>query len=155
MAQIPVGVTINVNGNANNIIVSLTKNVSTLTNKLDVFSKRVTDIANIGFVVTHVTKAVQALNSRVKGLTDSYLAEATAITKLTAIMRNRLNATNDEIDSFVRLAAEQQRLGVIGDEVQIAAAQELMQYAKKSDSVKKLLPVFVLLEYSLVHGSVM
>ena len=141
MSNIPVGITINVSGNANNNIIKLTNNVSKATSGFQKLVKGASMFGQVAIGIAAAVRAVNALNSRVKGLTDSYLAEATAITKLTAIMRNRLNATNAEIDSIVRLAAEQQRLGVIGDEVQIAAAQELMQYARKSDSIKKLMPV--------------
>ena len=39
------------------------------------------------------------------------------------------------------MAAEQQKIGVVGDEVQLAAAQELATYLELSDSLKTIIPV--------------
>lgn len=70
-----------------------------------------------------------------------YNAQAEAETKLAAIMRNTMSARTAEINSIKQLASEQQRLGVIGDEVQLAGAQELSTYLTKADNLKKLMPV--------------
>ena len=53
-----------------------------------------------------------------------YQEEAAAGTKLAAVMRNTMGARNAEINSIKELATQQQRLGVIGDDIQIAGAQE-------------------------------
>ena len=72
---------------------------------------------------------------------ELYNAQAEAETKLAAVMRNTRGARADEINSIKALASEQQRLGVIGDEVQLAGAQELSTYLTKADNLKKLMPV--------------
>ena len=72
---------------------------------------------------------------------ELYNAQAEAETKLAAVMRNTMGARADEINSIKALASEQQRLGVIGDEVQLAGAQELSTYLTKADNLKKLMPV--------------
>ena len=56
-------------------------------------------------------------------------------------MRNTMGASMAEIDSIKELASAQQQLGVIGDEVQLAGAKELSIHLKKSDTLKKLLPL--------------
>lgn len=72
---------------------------------------------------------------------ELYNAQAEAETKLAAVMRNTMGARTAEINSIKALASEQQRLGVIGDEVQLAGAQELSTYLTKADNLKKLMPV--------------
>lgn len=72
---------------------------------------------------------------------ELYNAQAEAETKLAAVMRNTMGARADEINSIKALASEQQHLGVIGDEVQLAGAQELSTYLTKADNLKKLMPV--------------
>ncbi len=70
-----------------------------------------------------------------------YNVQAEAETKLGQVMRNTMGARQAEINSIKQLASEQQRLGVIGDEVQLAGAQELGTYLTKSKNLKTLLPV--------------
>lgn len=72
---------------------------------------------------------------------ETYRMQAEAETKLGQVMRNTMGARQTEIDSIKQLASEQQRLGVIGDEVQLAGAQELGTYLTKAKNLKTLLPV--------------
>ena len=67
---------------------------------------------------------------------DQVLAEA----KLATVMRQRMAATDGAIDSIVQLTAAQQRLGVIGDEVQLAGAQQMATFLTSTDSLKTLIP---------------
>lgn len=71
----------------------------------------------------------------------AYEAEAIAIARLGQVMRNTMGATDAQTQSILDLAAAQQKLGVIGDEIQIAGAQELATYLSLTDSLKTLLPV--------------
>ena len=71
----------------------------------------------------------------------AYQGQAEAESKLAQVMRNTMGARQEDIDSISRLASEQQRLGVIGDEVQLAGAQELGTYLTKAKNLRMLLPV--------------
>lgn len=73
--------------------------------------------------------------------TDASKAQQEAEAKLAQVMRNTMGASNAEIGSIKELASVQQKLGVIGDEVQLAGAQELGTYLSKADSLKRLMPV--------------
>ena len=88
-----------------------------------------------------VTQAVQGLQSVMHGLTDAYAVQAQAEARLEQVMRNTMGATDAEIQSIKDLAAVQQELGIVGDEVQLSAAQELATYLEKKDSLEKLIPV--------------
>lgn len=73
--------------------------------------------------------------------TEANRAQQEAEAKLAQVMRNTMGARADEIQGIKDLASAQQKLGVIGDEVQLAGAQELGTYLSKADSLKKLMPV--------------
>lgn len=88
-----------------------------------------------------VTQAVQGLQSVMHGLTDAYAVQSAAEARLEQMMRNTMDATDDEIQSIKDLAAEQQKLGVIGDEVILSGAQELATYMQKKESLEALIPV--------------
>ena len=88
-----------------------------------------------------VSSAVQGLQSVMHDLTDAYAVQAQAETRLATVMRNTMDATEDEIQSIKDLASAQQELGVVGDEVQLSGAQELATYLGKKESLEKLIPV--------------
>lgn len=75
-----------------------------------------------------------------KASKEAYNVQIEQETKLTTIMRQRMGATDAQIDSVKQLAAEQQKLGVIGDEVQLAGAQQVATFLNETDSIKTLLP---------------
>lgn len=91
----------------------------------------------IGAVAAGVRRLHQFANECV----ETYKVQAEAESKLAQVMRNTMGARNSEIDSIKRLASEQQKLGVIGDEVQLAGAQELGTYLTKAKNLRTLLPV--------------
>lgn len=63
-----------------------------------------------------------------------------AETKLTTVMQQRMNATSEEIAMIKELAAEQQKLGVVGDEVALAGAQQLATFLNTSEALGALIP---------------
>ena len=95
--------------------------------------------------------AVQVFNT-VKGAVDSVghsIAECSSLynfqiaqeTKLESVMRSRMKATDETIQSIKDFASAQQKIGVIGDEVQIAGLQELATYVEDAETLKTLLPM--------------
>lgn len=85
--------------------------------------------------------AISQLQSVFAGFTSAYAAQESAEIRLAQAMRNTMGATDEEIQSIRELASEQQKLGIVGDEVQLAAAQELATYLEFSDSLKTIIPV--------------
>lgn len=76
----------------------------------------------------------------VKDSNDAYETQMTNELKLTAHMKHRMNATDEEIKSIKELASAQQKIGVIGDEIQLAGAQQLTTYARQTSTLKSLIP---------------
>ncbi|MGM9753834.1 MAG: hypothetical protein ACI3ZK_07295 [Candidatus Cryptobacteroides sp.] len=85
--------------------------------------------------------AIGQLQSILSGVSSAYAAQETAETRLAQAMRNTMGASEEEIQSIKELAATQQKHGIVGDEVQLAAAQELATYLEFSDSLKTIIPV--------------
>ena len=75
-----------------------------------------------------------------KASKEAYNTQIEQETKLTTIMKQRMGATDAQIDSVKQLAVQQQKLGVIGDEVQLAGAQQVATFLNETDSINTLLP---------------
>lgn len=60
--------------------------------------------------------------------------------KLATVMKQRMKATDAMVDSVKKLASEQQTLGIIDEELQLAGAQQLATFLNQSDSLNKLIP---------------
>lgn len=75
-----------------------------------------------------------------KRLIDASEKQAQAEQKLTEIYKSRMGVGSKAVASTLKLAAAEQKAGVVGDEVQIAGAQQLATYAKYPSTVNKMLP---------------
>ena len=93
-------------------------------------------VVSIAAVTMAIRQAYRAMSNWVKMSNDQEMAEV----KLTTVMRQRMNATDAQIESILKLTAAQQKIGVIGDEVQIAGAQQIATFLKQTESVKALIP---------------
>lgn len=102
------------------------------------FKMSLTDIKS-GFDM--VLGSIRSIISNSKGLMSIYQTQIEAEARLGATMRNSTGATEEQIQSVKDLASELQGLGVIGDEVQLAGAQELATYVSTTESIKSMLPV--------------
>lgn len=63
-----------------------------------------------------------------------------AESKLATVMNQRMGATQNEINLIKQLASEQQGIGVVGDEVQLAGAQQLATFLNTDAALQKLIP---------------
>lgn len=66
--------------------------------------------------------------------------QAQAEQKLAEIYKSRMGVGKKAVKATLDLAAAEQKAGVVGDEVQIAAAQQLATYAKMPSTVNTMLP---------------
>ena len=131
---------INVSGNATANINKITQSVNTATQGMGKLCTLFQKFSFASIAVQSASKAFASIKTSITGLEQAYQAQNVAETKLQQVLRNTTNATDEEIKSIKDLAATQQKLGVIGDEVQLAGAQELSTYVSKAESIKKLLP---------------
>lgn len=120
-------------------IKELSEQVSTLAKQSSAGNTAVMSLA-AGFKSLKGIVATLGIGKFIKDSNDAYVVQMQNELKLTAHMKQRMNATDDEIKSIKELASAQQQLGVIGDEIQLAGAQQLTTYARQSSTLKTLLP---------------
>lgn len=84
--------------------------------------------------------SIRAIVGAAKDAAEAYDQQAEAEAKLAQAMRNTMGASAEEIRSIKDLTAAQQALGVVGDEVQLAGAQQLAGYLSQTSSLQKLIP---------------
>lgn len=93
------------------------------------------------FMAVGAAVSVRAIVNFTKEAAEAYDKQVEGEVKLAQVMRNTMQASNAEIQSILDLTKAQQRLGVVGDEVQLAGAQQLSTYLKQSSSLETLIPV--------------
>ena len=101
------------------------------------------NVINFAALATGIDAAQRSfgqLQAGMKDLSDAYAVQEMAETKLSTIMRQRMGATDKEIQSLKELASAQQEIGVIGDEVQLSGAQQIATFLNEKASLETLLP---------------
>lgn len=119
---------------------SLRKLLGSTVKEAERLKKPLISFAAVGMGLDQINSAFTGLNNACRALTDAYQIQKTAETQLETVMRQRMDASDEMIDSIKDLASEQQKLGVIGDEVQLSGAQQMATFLTEADSIKTLLP---------------
>ena len=129
-------------------IVTASTNVKQFAEELEIAranSNRLRDdllkISSVGQSFQGALTGLQQLTGLMRTFTSANAQQTEVETKLANNMRNTMGAREDEIQSIKDLCSAQQQLGVIGDEIQLAGAQELATYLEKKSSLEKLIPV--------------
>lgn len=84
--------------------------------------------------------SIGELQGVVSDLTSAYQVQLVAETQIETIMRQRMAATDEQIQSIKNLCSAQQELGVIGDEVQLSGAQQMATFLQNKRSLDALIP---------------
>ena len=145
MAQNSVEFKINLNGNAYTGVATLDKALG----KLNVDAKSTTSLFDrisasaikLNNIFQLASSAVSMVTGAFSSCVEANQAQQEAEAKLAQVMRNTMDASDAQIESIKALTAAQQQLGIIGDEVQLAGAQELGTYLEQTESLQKLIPV--------------
>lgn len=88
-----------------------------------------------------VALSLHAIASAAKDAATAFDKQVEGETKLATVMRNTMGASNEQIQSILDLTAAQQELGIVGDEAQLAGAQQLAGFLKTTDALKTLVPL--------------
>ena len=91
-------------------------------------------------VFQNVSEAVVSLQGVMQGLTASYNAVQQANTQLTTVMKQRMNATEDDVKSINAVISAQSKLGVVGGVVQKTGAQQIATFLYEKRSLETLIP---------------
>jgi len=106
------------------------------TKKVNKISSLFTKLIPVGLIIAGIKK----VNDFIKSSEQAYKDQIQNETRLLAVMKQLDTATKQDVKDILSLADAQQKMGVVGDEIQLAGAQELSTYVKKADSIKKLIP---------------
>lgn len=88
----------------------------------------------------NINNGLQTLVGQMREYTSANDVQVQAETKLATVMRERMNATESDVRAIKDLAAAQQQLGVVGDEVQLMGAQQIATFANNRQTVETLIP---------------
>ncbi len=145
MSDRTVNFQINIGGNAYSGVAKLDTALGNLNVTADKTSSMFNKFGDLTLRLNNIFYAVGGVVRSVTGTMRSFeeanRSQAEAETKLAQVMRNTMNASSEEYNAILKLTAAQQRLGVVGDEVQLAGAQELGTYVTKQKNLAKLIPV--------------
>ena len=109
-------------------------------NQAEKLKTSIINFAALSAGLDSISQSLNTLQAKFKELSDAYAVQETAERKLETVMRQRMGATDAEIDSIKKLASAQQEIGVIGDEVQLSGAQQVATFLKEKASLDVLLP---------------
>lgn len=118
----------------------LRRGVRQVTEEVSKAQRGIVDWAQAAQAADMLGQSVQQLFGACKELTDAYQVQLVAETQLQTVMRQRMSATDEEIQSIKELASAQQALGVIGDEVQLSGAQQMATFLNEKASLDSLIP---------------
>lgn len=88
----------------------------------------------------NASAAISSLRDKMAGLTATYSAVQQANTQLTTVMRQRMDATDQEIKSITDVISAQSKLGVVSGTVQKSGAQQVATFLKEKESLSVLIP---------------
>ena len=88
----------------------------------------------------NASSAINGLRDTMAGLTASYNAVQQANTQLTTVMRQRMDATEEDIKKVNEVIGAQSKLGVIGGTIQKTGAQQIATFLKEKGTLEQLIP---------------
>lgn len=88
--------------------------------------------------------AITAVVGKIKSVAEEYQAAYQAAIepeiKLATVMKQRMQATQDEVDSIIEYAGALEKVGVVGADAATAGAQQLATFLNSSEALKTLIP---------------
>ena len=102
--------------------------------------KAVKEFSQFGVAVYALGDSVNKLQGMMQGLAASYQASVQANTQLTTVMKQRMNATDEDIAAVKKTIAAQKQLGVIGGVVQMRGAQQIATFLSEKQTLNTLIP---------------
>lgn len=118
----------------------LSKAVRAVKHEMDALITKVGNLALFTKTFKDISSAITQVQGVFKTWTSATVAQTTAETQLTTMMRQRMGATNEQIQSIKDLCSAQQEQGVISDEVALSGAQQMAAFLNEKKSLDALIP---------------
>lgn len=130
----------NIQTKANNAGNKIAKSLSGVQSQANIAGSKISNSFSKIAKVVGTAFSVAMITRFSKECVSAANIQTEAETKLTTVMRQRMSASNKVISSVKNYASALQETGVVGDEVQLAGAQQLSTFLKTDDALKKLMP---------------
>lgn len=116
---------------ASDVLSWISKNSTKMADKINEVAKKVRNVTWVvtAWIVAMWKKRIDAGNNQIE-----------QELKLTTVLKQRANATDEQIQKIKDLASAEQKLWIIGDEVQLAWAQQLATFVWQTETIETLLP---------------
>lgn len=118
----------------------MTRGLTAARNEADRLGTAMARMANVHMAMEGVAKTISGLQQTMQGAVNAYAIQEQAETRLATVMRERMDATEGDIQKMKELASTQQALGVISDEVQLVGMQQLATFLKEQSALETLVP---------------
>lgn len=96
--------------------------------------------ANVSQLYVGLRSAVSGLQGVLGSYAEAYSNAAVASKKLEVVMRQRMDATDEDIKSIKAVTTAQKELGIISGSVQNAGAQQVSTFLTQASSLRTLIP---------------
>ncbi len=106
----------------------------------DKLKDAIINYSQVSVSIQNVIGGLQQLTGVLREYSAANAVQVEVETKLATVMRQRMEASEADIDAIKQLASAQQELGVIGDEVQLAGAQQIATFLSQRSSLEALIP---------------
>lgn len=113
------------------------KQMTGFQNQSSSVSKTLSSMFNLQ-VLTVGIRLLKSAYSQITRMTAGYFDKIEQETKLAEVMRQRMNATNSQINAIKKLTEQEQSLGVVEDDVLMAGLQQLGTFAKYPETLSSL-----------------
>ncbi len=104
------------------------------------FREKMITVNQTVVALQNASNAINGLRDTMAGLTASYNAVQQANTQLTTVMRQRMDATEEDIKKVNEVIGAQSKLGVIGGTIQKTGAQQIATFLKEKGTLEQLIP---------------
>ena len=128
-------------------LVAATANVNDLKNAVDGATSKATKLRNnlinlnqAAEVFSNVANSVNNLRDFMSKLSESYNRVQQANTELTTVMRQRMDATDEDVKKVNEVISAQSKLGVVGGVAQRIGAQQVATFLRHKETLTALIP---------------
>jgi hypothetical protein len=104
------------------------------------FREKMITVNQTVVALQNASSAINGLRDTMAGLTANYNAVQQANTQLTTVMRQRMDATEEDIKKVNEVIGAQSKLGVIGGTIQKTGAQQIATFLKEKGTLEQLIP---------------
>jgi phage-related protein len=116
------------------------KNTQSATEKASQAFNKLSKTVKTAITAVGAYAGIQSVKSFLNDSIDAAKKQIEVERKLSTVLVQRTQATEDQIQAILDLTSAQEKIGIIGGEVQVAGAQQLATFVSQTESVEALVP---------------